>query len=67
MHKKTSIQYYIGEFYSDKKHTLYYEPKLANPLGKFAKKMYELLWNGDVVGFQKMSNEMQRWRGKKEG
>ena len=64
MKKRSEFQDYLGEFYSERKQVLYYEPKLTNPLGKFAKEMYELLCKNDILAIQEKAKELQQWKGK---
>ena len=64
MKKRNEFQDYLGEYYSDRKKRLYYAPKLTNPLGKFAKEMFNLLEKNDIVKIQEKARELQEWKGK---
>ena len=64
MKRQTVFQDYLGEYYSERKKKLYYEPKLTNPLGKFAKEMFNLLEKNDIIKIQEKARELQEWIGK---
>ena len=64
MKRQTVFQDYLGKYYSERKKKLYYEPKLTNPLGKFAKEMFNLLEKNDIIKIQEKARELQEWIGK---
>ena len=64
MKRQTVFQDYLGEYYSERKKKLYYEPKLTNPLGKFAKEMFNLLEKNDIIKIQEKARELQERIGK---